>query len=282
MQVGARLPARAVRDLDGQLARRHDAPGQHAGERGPALLAGDERLDGGGQPAGVAAERVRPPRHDHEHERRARLQQRLDQLVLDPGQREVLDVAALTRGAAPEQAGAIPDHGDADVGRAGRVGRRRELRPVGLLDRAARLVDDRGVGQLRAQAVEERRHLDAEPEVLVARHDAVVGERVATEEGERVVGAGADERERAGRARAAARRRCRAARPTPRRARARSRGGPAGRGRACPRPWRATRATSRRRAGRAPPSGAAPAGRRDRRAPPAPCRPARRSASGSP
>ena len=52
-----------------------------------------------------------------------------------------------------------------------------------------------GAGQLRAQGVEERRHLDAEPEVLVARHDAVVGERVATEEGERVVGARPDERE---------------------------------------------------------------------------------------
>ena len=61
MQVGAGLRARAMRDLDGQLPRRDDAPAEDAGQRGAALLAGDERLHGGREPSGVAPERVRAP-----------------------------------------------------------------------------------------------------------------------------------------------------------------------------------------------------------------------------
>ena len=81
-----------------------------------------------------------------------------------------------------------------------------EPRPVGLLDRAARLVHERGVGQLAAQAVEERRDLDAEPELRVARH-ARRGWRTSSSRGRR---AGRRRRARRARSFAAARERQRA------------------------------------------------------------------------
>ena len=85
-----------------------------------ALLAGEERLHHAGQPAGDAAERVRPPGDEHRDHRHPRVGERVQQLLLDAGKLQLIDVAALAARPASEEAGLVPDDRHDHIGRNGR------------------------------------------------------------------------------------------------------------------------------------------------------------------
>jgi hypothetical protein len=159
------------------------------------LRAGEERLHDGGGPVGVRPQGVGTPGDDDEDDRRRGGEQGLDELALNAGETEVLDVAALAGGPAPEEPGKVADDGDADIGPAGRVHGLLDPRCVGLAHWAAQLVDDRRVRELGHEALPQRRHRDPEPELRVL-PEHVVGVRVAAEERQRVVGAGTHQRHR--------------------------------------------------------------------------------------
>ena len=133
--------------------------------------------------------------------------------LLRAGQRERLGVAALAARAAAEQAGAVAEREDHDVGgcreRRGIRRCRRSRRRRRSVPRAKRISRRR---ELRAQRLEQGRDADAQLDARVLRHD-VRRERVAAEHGVRVVGVRADDRDASPARRAAARRRCAAARP---------------------------------------------------------------------
>ena len=156
VQVGVGLRARRAGQADRQPAGRVDPAGQHAGDRRRALLAGEERLHDGGAALERPADRVRAAGQHDQHDRRAGGEHRLDQLALDAGQLEVVAVAALADGPAPEQPGLVADDDDGDVGSAGRP------RPPPAIPRRSSsstaqpgAYDDLGAGQLGAQRVED-------------------------------------------------------------------------------------------------------------------------------
>ena len=86
-----------LRDLHRQLAAGLYPAGQHAGDRGAALLAGHERLhQAGGRPGELAEGVGTSGDHDHD-DRRAGGEQFGQQVGLHAGQSKVVDVAALAR-----------------------------------------------------------------------------------------------------------------------------------------------------------------------------------------
>lgn len=129
--------------------------------------------------------------HEQDH-RRAGVKDPLDQLALDAWQAEVDRVTALPGRPASEEPGKVADRDDGDVAVLGREDR--------CLDAAAVCVEDADpldhlqvrLADSNPQSGGQRRHVDAQAVTLVAGKD-VVGERVAAEEGPRVVAAGADQ-----------------------------------------------------------------------------------------
>ena len=165
-------------NLHGQLADRLQPAGEHTRDRGGALLAGHERLHERGGAAVDLAEGVGAPGDDHHDHGRPGGQQLGQQLGLDAGQPQVLDVAALAGRAVPEQPREVADQRDAQVGPLGGGGRGGEAGPVLALDGAAGLVHHLDARQLGPQRLDRAHHLQAEPGLRVAGQD-VVGERVA-------------------------------------------------------------------------------------------------------
>jgi hypothetical protein len=186
-QVRRRLTGHRSRHLDRQPAARHDAAGQHAGDRRAAFLTGEERLHDGGDPPGDVAERIGPPGDQYEHDRRAGAGQRAEQLLLGPRQPQLGHVAALARAPPAEQPGLVAENRHSDIG-----GRREpcglgDARPVRGPDIAAPGMQHRRRRKLRTHRAEQGGHGDPGScgRVLVA---DVPGKRVAAEERERVVG----------------------------------------------------------------------------------------------
>ena len=142
-QVPGRLAARQPGQLHRQPAAGHHPARQHPGDRAAALLAREERLHGRGELPGQWSDRVGTAGHQHQHHRFAGGHQDAQQVLLDAGQPQVGDVAALAGGAPAEQAGLIPEHGHHQVGLPGVRGGVREVRAVLRADVAAARVRDR-------------------------------------------------------------------------------------------------------------------------------------------
>src|SRR5699024_131693 len=130
---------------------------------------------------GVGTQRVGSAGHQHQDHGGAGGQHGLDQFVLDAGQLQALDVAALPGGAGAEQAGDVADRHDGELGAFGRsdgLGDAGGVRPgeIGAADGG----DLRG-GELGGQPVGQGGHADGGAVVLEAGQD-VVGEAVAAQE----------------------------------------------------------------------------------------------------
>ena len=168
---------RGAGDLHRQLAAGRDPSGQHARDRRSALLAWHERLDQGSGAARHVAKRVRTAGDDHDDDRRTAVEQRVEEVSLYARQPEILDIATLAGGSAPEQTGPVTDKCDAQLRVAGRVDRGREPGAVCAGNRAAGLVHDLDVGQFRLHGVDRARDVDAEI-VLNEGRQLVIRERV--------------------------------------------------------------------------------------------------------
>ena len=193
---------RWLRDAHGQLAARVESPDRTPAIAAPPSSPGMNAWTIAAHRPAKAPERVRATGDHDEHGRRTGLEHRLDELALDAGQREVVGVAALPGRAAPEEPGEVADGDDGTRRRRGppRPPRRCRSGPAPSSGSPAR--GRRAVRQLRPERVEQGRHLDAQAELGVPRHHAVVGVGVAARGTcERVVGARPDERHARSRAR---------------------------------------------------------------------------------
>ncbi len=191
-EIGGRLGPRATGHADGQPPGGAGAPAEHTGDRGGALLAGEERLHDRRGLGDGAAQRVGPSGEQDGDDRPAGVEQRVEELLLGPGQREGLGVAALAAGAAAEQARPVAEDGDDDVGLTGRVHRLADAGEVAVVDAGAAGDGDVRVGELGGQRVVQRGQVDADRDLRVP-HPDVPREGVAAEHGGRLGGVGADQ-----------------------------------------------------------------------------------------
>ena len=141
---------------------------------------------------------MRATRDDDEHRRRAGGEDRLDELRLQPGQREVDRVAPLPRRAEAEEPGQVTDSQHRDIGVMSRLDRGIEARTIRLQHRDSLLDDDLAARELLREGGRERRRLDAHAELgVLVEH--VVGVAVAAHERAGLVAARPDERDLTGR-----------------------------------------------------------------------------------
>src|SRR4029079_14021275 len=115
LQVGAWLTAGVPRDLHRQLAAGRDTSGHAPRCRLAPLLAWHERLDQGIGAARHVAKRVRTAGDDHDDDRRTAVEQLVEEVSLYARQPEILDIATLAGGSAPEQTGPVTDKCDAQL-----------------------------------------------------------------------------------------------------------------------------------------------------------------------
>ncbi len=197
VEVGVGLRADRPGQAHRQPPRGVDPPGQHAGHRRSALLAGEERLHDGRTAVERPTDGIRPAGEQHEHHRCARVEHGLHQSPLNAGQLEVVAVTPLPDGPPPEEPGLVADDHDGDL-RALRGGNGiRDAVDVAVVDAAPERHAQPGARPLTGERLAHGRHGDADRGARVLRDD-VVDERVAAEERLDAVGIGADDGHRVG------------------------------------------------------------------------------------
>ncbi len=196
-EVGRRLRTGGRGDAHGQAPGRVHPTRDGSRDRTRSLLAEEEGLEDPVRALGSRAQGVGAPREQRDHARGARVEHGVQQCLLGTGEREALGVAALTARAATEEAGAVAQRDDDDVGIASCGDRRRDLGCLPAVDGRAADEHDVGVRELHAQRLEQGGQLDAERNLRML-HADMRGERVAAEHRIRVVGRGTDDRDAAG------------------------------------------------------------------------------------
>ena len=161
-EVARRLRPGGRRDAHGQPPAGVHPAAEHARDRRGALFAREERLDDPGRLRRGAAERVRPSGEQHEHGGRARREHGVHERLLRARQLERLHVAALAARAPAEQAGAVAEGEDRDVGGCRERRGIRDALGLAAVDAGAARGPDLGRGELGAQGLEQRRDADAD------------------------------------------------------------------------------------------------------------------------